>query len=63
LSGRSAGAVALVIVLGLVIGTLGVVEDDLYTVGVLILIIGAVGAAVLVGEFVIRYLSTRRPPA
>ena len=63
MSGRSAGAVALVIVLGLVIGTLGVVEDDLYTVGVLILIIGAVGAAVLVGEFVIRYLSTRRPPA
>lgn len=63
MSGRSVGAVALVIVLGLVIGTLGVVEDDLYTVGVLILIIGAVGAAVLVGEFVIRYLSTRRPPA
>ena len=36
---------------------------DLYTVGVLILFVGGVGGAVLVGEYLIRYLSTRRPPA
>jgi hypothetical protein len=60
---RNAGAVALVILLGLVIGGLGVVAADLYTVGVLILFIGGVGAAVLVGEYLIRYLSRRRPPA
>jgi O-antigen/teichoic acid export membrane protein len=56
-SARNVGSVALVILLGLVIGVLGVVEDDLYTVGVLILFIGAVGAAVLAGEYLIR----RRP--
>jgi hypothetical protein len=60
---RSAGAVSLVILLGLVIGLLGLVENDLYTVGVLILFVGGVGAAVLIGEYVIRYLSSRRPPA
>jgi hypothetical protein len=60
---KNIGAVALVVVLGLVIGALGIVEADLYTVGVLILIIGGVGAAVLVGEYLIRYLSSRRPPA
>ncbi|HTW04330.1 MAG TPA: hypothetical protein VMF87_28800 [Streptosporangiaceae bacterium] len=60
---RNVGAVALVILLGLVIGVLGLVEDDLYTVGVLILVIGGVGAAVVSGEYLIGYLRGRRPPA
>ena len=60
---RNVGAVALVIVLGLVVGTLGLVAADLYTVGVLILTVGGVGAAVLAGEYLIRYVSSRRPPA
>ncbi len=60
---RNAGTVGLVILIGLVVGTLGLVAADLYTVGVLILFIGGVGAAVLVGEYLIRYLSKRRPPA
>ena len=60
---RNVGAVALVIVLGLVIGVLGLIQADLYTVGVLILFLGAVGAAVLVGEYIIRYVSNRQPPA
>jgi hypothetical protein len=60
---RNVGAVALVILLGLVVGTLGLVAADLYTVGVLILFVGAVGAAVLAGEYLIRYVSSRRPPA
>lgn len=60
---RSVGAVALVILLGLVVGTLGLVAADLYTVGVLILFVGGVGVAVLAGEYLIRYLSSRRPPA
>jgi hypothetical protein len=63
MSSRNAGAVTLVIVLGLVIGALGLVAADLYTVGLLILVIGAVGALVLTGEYLIRYFSTRRPPA
>jgi hypothetical protein len=63
MSSRSAGAVSLVIVLGLVTGLLGLVENDLYTVGLLILFVGGVGAAVLIGEYVIRHLSSRRPPA
>jgi hypothetical protein len=66
MSSRNTGAVApvaLVILLGLVIGGLGVVAADLYTVGVLILFIGGVGATVLVGEYLIRYLGGRRPPA
>jgi hypothetical protein len=63
MSGRNIGSVALVILLGLVIGALGIVADDLYTVGVLILIIGGVGAAVLAGEYLARYLSRRQPPA
>jgi hypothetical protein len=63
MSGRNVGAVAAVILLGLVIGVLGLVAADLYTVGVLILTIGGVGAAVLVGEYLIRYFSTRQPPA
>ncbi len=60
---RNIGSVGLVILLGLVIGVLGIVENDLYTVGVLIVIIGGVGVAVLVGEYVIRYVSNRPPPA
>jgi uncharacterized membrane protein (UPF0136 family) len=60
---RNVGAVALVILLGLVIGTLGLVQAYLYTVGVLILFLGFVGAAVLVGEYLIRYVNSRRPPA
>jgi hypothetical protein len=63
MSSRNVGAVALVILLGLVIGVLGLVEDDLYAVGVLILFLGGVGVAVLGGEYLIRYLSSRRPPA
>ena len=63
MSSRNAGAVTLVILLGLVIGTLGLVAADLYTVGVLILFLGGVGGAVLAGEYLIRYVSSRRPPA
>jgi hypothetical protein len=63
MSSRNIGAVVLVILLGLVIGVLGLVEDDLYAVGVLILFLGGVGVAVLVGEYLIRYFSSRRPPA
>jgi hypothetical protein len=63
MSSRNAGAVALVILLGLVVGVLGLVASDLYTVGVLILFIGGVGAIVLAGEYLIRYLSDRQPPA
>ena len=59
MSSRNAGAVALVILLGLVIGTLGLVEADLYAVGVLILFLGGVGATVLVGEYLIRYVNSR----
>jgi hypothetical protein len=60
---RNVGAVALVMLLGLVVGTLGLVAADLYTVGVLILFVGGVGVAVLAGEYLIRYVSSRRPPA
>jgi len=60
---RNVGAVALVILLGLVVGTLGLVAVDLYAVGVLILFLGGVGAAVLAGEYLIRYLRSRRPSA
>ena len=63
MSSRNVGAVALIIVLGLVLGVLGLVAADLYTVGVLILTVGGIGAAVLGGEYLIRYLSGRRPPA
>jgi len=70
MSSRNVGAVGLVILLGLVVGTLGLVvgtlglvEADLYTVGVLILFFGGVGAAALAGEYLIQYLSSRRPPA
>jgi hypothetical protein len=60
---RNVGVVALVIGLGLVIGVLGLVAADLYTVGVLILSVGGIGAAVLAGEFLIRYFRSRPPPA
>ena len=63
MSRKNAGAVTLVILLGLIVGTLGLVAADLYTVGVLILFIGGVGVAVLAGEYLIRFLSSRqRPP-
>jgi hypothetical protein len=55
--------VALVILAGLVIGVLGLVEADLYAVGLLILFFGGVGATVLAGEYFIRYLHSRQPPA
>jgi hypothetical protein len=63
MSRRNAGAVGLVILLGLVIGGLGYVVASLYTVGVLILFIGGVGAAVLAGQYLIRYLNRQRPRA
>jgi hypothetical protein len=63
MSSANIGAVALVIVAGLVLGVLGLVAADLYTVGVLLLTVGGIGAAVLAGEFLIRYLSSRQPPA
>ena len=55
------GAVALVIALGLILGVLGLVAADLYTVGVLLLTVGGIGAAVLIGEYLIRFFR-RRPP-
>jgi hypothetical protein len=66
MSSANAGAVAsvgIVILLGLVVGTLGLVAADLYAVGALILFLGGVGAAVLAGEYLIRYVSSRPPPA
>jgi hypothetical protein len=62
MSSRNIAAVALVIALGLLVGTLGLVAADLYAVGVLILFLGGVGVAVLAGEYLIRYVSNRRPP-
>jgi hypothetical protein len=61
MSRKNAGAVGLVILLGLIVGTLGLLAADLYTVGVLILFIGGVGLAVLAGEYLIRYLGSRQP--
>jgi O-antigen/teichoic acid export membrane protein len=58
---KNVGTVALVILLGLVVGVLGLVEADLYTVGVLILFIGGVGVAVLAGEYFIRHFGSRQP--
>ena len=63
MSSRNIAAVALVIALGLLVGTLGLVAADLYAVGVLILFLGGVGVAVLAGEYLIRCLSSRQPPA
>jgi type IV secretory pathway TrbD component len=62
MSSRNVGVVGLVILLGLVIGVLGLVAADLYTVGVLILFVGGVGAAVVAGEYLLRYVGSRRPP-
>ena len=56
MSSRNVGVVALVVLLGLVFGTLGLVAPDLYAVGVLVLFLGGIGAAVLAGEYLIRYL-------
>jgi hypothetical protein len=63
MSGRRVGALALVILLGLLIGFLGLVQPVLYTVGVLLLFLGGCGIAVLICEYLIRYFSSRRPPA
>ena len=60
---RNVGAVALVVLLGLIVFGLGIFAADLYTVGVLILVVGGVGAAVLAGDYAIAYLGRRRPPA
>jgi hypothetical protein len=59
---KNVGMVALVVLLGLVVGVLGLVKNVLYTVGVLILFVGGVGVAVLAGEYFIRYFSSRQPP-
>ena len=61
MSSRNIGAVALVIALGMLVGTLGLIAADLYAVGVLILFLGGVGIAVLAGEYLIHYVSSRRP--
>ena len=63
MSSKKAGMVVLVVLAGLVIGVLGLVEADLYAVGLLILFFGGVGVAVLAGQYLIRYISSRRPPA
>ena len=63
MNSRNVGMVALVTLLGLVIGVLGLVEADLYAVGLLILFLGGVGVAVLAREYLMRYVSSRRPPA
>ncbi|MGN6680649.1 MAG: hypothetical protein ACTHKL_23050 [Streptosporangiaceae bacterium] len=52
----------MVILLGLIVFVLGWVAADLFAVGVLILVVGVVGLAVLAGDYVIRY-SSRRPSA
>jgi len=62
MSRKNAVAVGLVILLGLIVFVLGWVAADLFAVGVLILVVGVVGLAVLAGDFVIRY-SSRRPSA
>jgi hypothetical protein len=59
---KNVGTVTLVILLGLAVGVLGLVVNDLYTVGVLILFIGGVGVAVLGGEYFMRHLGSRQPP-
>ncbi|HEY2505198.1 MAG TPA: hypothetical protein VGI58_01675 [Streptosporangiaceae bacterium] len=62
MSTRNVGSVGLIILLGLIVGFLGLVEDDLYAVGLLILFLGGVGACVLAGEYLMRHLGSRRPP-
>jgi len=56
-------AVALVILLGLGVGALGLVAADLYVAGVLILFVGGIGLAVVAGDQLMRYARNRRPPA
>jgi hypothetical protein len=56
-------AVALVILLGLGVGALGLVAADLYVVGLLILFTGVIGAAVLAGDRLLARAGQRRPPA
>jgi hypothetical protein len=63
MSSRKVGVLALVILLGLLIGFLGLVLPVLYTVGVLLLFLGGCGITVLIGEYLIRYFSSRRPRA
>jgi hypothetical protein len=62
MSSRNVGAVTVVVLLGLVIFALGLVVADLYTAGALIVVVGGVGAAVVVGEYLIRRYSSPRPP-
>lgn len=52
-------AVILVILLGLGVGLLGIVEANLYVVGLLILFVGVIGAAVQAGDWLICYLRQR----
>ena len=59
---RTAGAVTLVIAAGLGFIALGLVAADLYIVGLLILFLGVIGAAVVAGDQWLRYLGNRRPP-
>lgn len=56
---RNVGAVALVLLLGLIVSALGIVAADLYTVGVLILIVGGVGVVVLAGEYLMGRAGNR----
>lgn len=62
MSTPNVGAAALVILIGLGVGALGLVAADLYAVGVLIVFLGAVGVAVVAGDKLMRYLSKWRPP-
>lgn len=59
MTSRNVVAVALVLLLGLIVSALGTVAADLYTVGVLILIVGGVGAAVLAGEYLMARVGNR----
>ncbi|MDR2985101.1 MAG: hypothetical protein LBV34_09695 [Nocardiopsaceae bacterium] len=54
MSRKNAAVVGLVILAGLIVFVLGWVAADLFTVGVIILLIGAVGFAVLAGDYVIQ---------
>jgi len=55
--------VALVILLGLGVGALGLIAADLYVAGVLILFVGGIGLAVVAGDRLMRYARNRRTPA
>jgi hypothetical protein len=56
-------AVTLAILLGLGVGALGLLAADLYVAGLLILFVGGIGAAVVVGDQLMQYARNRRPPA